>query len=68
MKLSQGLAALALCQSLAFAQLERFFDDDVYPFLPEYGPQPNPPYMMDNQENYYGVAPDQGPSWPQPRP
>ncbi|KAI1755067.1 pectin lyase fold/virulence factor [Xylaria castorea] len=31
-----------------------------YPIVPSYGPQPGPAYMVDNQHNYYHVAPDKG--------
>lgn len=28
--------------------------------VPKYGAQPGPDYMVDNTNNYYGVAPDKG--------
>ncbi|TRX89679.1 hypothetical protein FHL15_009429 [Xylaria flabelliformis] len=31
-----------------------------YPLVPNFGPQPGPAYMVDNQHNYYHVAPDKG--------
>ncbi|KAM7208230.1 Pectate lyase superfamily domain containing protein [Naviculisporaceae sp. PSN 640] len=37
-----------------------FTPSDNYPNLPDYGPQPNPPYMVDNQNNFFNVAPDNG--------
>ncbi|OIW23586.1 pectin lyase-like protein, partial [Coniochaeta ligniaria NRRL 30616] len=33
---------------------------DRYPHVPDYGPQPNIAYMVDNQHNYYKSAPDKG--------
>ncbi|KFX87604.1 hypothetical protein V490_08138, partial [Pseudogymnoascus sp. VKM F-3557] len=39
---------------------EFLYSSEDYPDVPEYGPQPNPPYMVDNQKNYYKVAPDKG--------
>ncbi|KFY05268.1 hypothetical protein O988_00131 [Pseudogymnoascus sp. VKM F-3808] len=44
------------------------YSSPKYPAVPFYGPQPNAPYMVDNTDNYYHVAPDKGkqngPSWP----
>jgi hypothetical protein len=54
------LWVLAVGLGLVAIQAELFYDLDQYPLVPEYGPQPNPPYMMDNQKNYYKVAPDKG--------
>ncbi|KAI0150178.1 glycoside hydrolase family 55 protein [Xylariaceae sp. FL1272] len=35
-------------------------DSDHFPHVPSYGPQPNPSYMVDDQHNYFGTAPDKG--------
>lgn len=61
-----GLVIVIMGLSLGSAQTMNhlFYNEEDYPLIPEYGPQPNPPYMMDNQENYYNVAPDKG----EPRP
>ncbi|OBT61060.1 hypothetical protein VE03_09163 [Pseudogymnoascus sp. 23342-1-I1] len=45
---------------LVAAQSELNYSSEDYPDIPEYGPQPNPPYMVDNQNNYYEAAPDKG--------
>ncbi|KAK8091314.1 glucan 1- 3-beta-glucosidase [Apiospora phragmitis] len=31
-----------------------------FPSVPDYGPQPNPPYMVDNRHNYFNSSPDKG--------
>lgn len=56
----RSLWALVGGLGLAAAQEELFYDADQYPLIPNYGPLPNPSYMMDNQKNYYKVAPDKG--------
>ncbi|KEY63859.1 hypothetical protein S7711_10046 [Stachybotrys chartarum IBT 7711] len=38
----------------------QYADPERYPRVPDYGPQPGPDYMVDNQNNYYGTAPDKG--------
>lgn len=56
----KSLWALAGGLSIVAIQAELLYVPDQYPLVPRYGPQPNPPYMMDNQQNYYKVAPDKG--------
>ncbi|EEH35016.2 glucan 1,3-beta-glucosidase [Paracoccidioides lutzii Pb01] len=46
--------------SLVAAQASLLYDPARFPNIPSYGPQPNPPYMVDNQYNYFKVAPDRG--------
>ncbi|EER43715.1 exo-beta-1,3-glucanase [Histoplasma capsulatum H143] len=46
--------------SLVAGQANLLYDPAKYPNLPSYGPQPNPPYMVDNQYNYFKTAPDKG--------
>ncbi|RYC61691.1 hypothetical protein CHU98_g4510 [Xylaria longipes] len=57
-----------LAQFLYVSASWKYADPEKYPDVPEYGPQPNPPYMVDNTKNYYKVAPDKGtsngPVWP----
>ncbi|KAM0321647.1 hypothetical protein ACHAQA_010003 [Verticillium albo-atrum] len=66
----KSLWALIGGLGLVSSQVERFYDLEQYPFIPEYGPLPNAPYMVDNQKNYYKVAPDKGeqngPGWLDP--
>ncbi|KAI1424015.1 pectin lyase fold/virulence factor [Xylaria sp. FL1777] len=38
----------------------QYANPERYPMVPSYGPQPGPAYMVDNQHNYYHVAPDKG--------
>jgi hypothetical protein len=38
----------------------QYADPQRYPGVPSYGPKPGPDYMVDNQNNYYGKAPDKG--------
>ncbi|PGH19016.1 hypothetical protein AJ79_00050 [Helicocarpus griseus UAMH5409] len=45
---------------LVVGRPELLYEPARYPDVPEYGPQPNPPYMVDNQHNYFKTAPDKG--------
>ncbi|KAI0810214.1 pectate lyase superfamily protein-domain-containing protein [Xylaria sp. FL0064] len=54
------LLLLLLLQYTYVAAHWKYADPKIYPHLPDYGPQPNPPYMVDNTKNYYHVAPDKG--------
>ncbi|KAF6804707.1 glucan 1,3-beta-glucosidase [Colletotrichum sojae] len=56
----RSLWALVAGLGLVTAQEELFYDADQYPLIPNYGPLPGPSYMVDNQKNYYKVAPDKG--------
>ncbi|KAI0903317.1 glycoside hydrolase family 55 protein [Ustulina deusta] len=60
-----GLLVLGFPLQLASAQWKNP-DPNRFPNLPS--PQPNPPYMVDNQHNYFKTAPDKGkqngPTWP----
>lgn len=51
---------LLLLQCIYVAARWKYADPKVYPHIPDHGPQPNPPYMVDNTKNYYHVAPDKG--------
>ncbi|KAK1974041.1 pectate lyase superfamily protein-domain-containing protein [Colletotrichum cereale] len=50
-----GALASALLSAAALVE-----DFDNYRNVPDYGPQPNAPYMVDNQNNYFKTAPDKG--------
>ncbi|RWA06956.1 hypothetical protein EKO27_g8145 [Xylaria grammica] len=51
---------LPLLHCLYASAAWKYSDPEKYPNVPYYGPQPNPPYMVDNTNNYYEVAPDKG--------
>ncbi|ODH53683.1 hypothetical protein GX48_00101 [Paracoccidioides brasiliensis] len=55
-----SLGVLLGLLSFAVGQGDLLYDPAKYPDLPKYGPQTNPPYMVDNQHNYFKVAPDKG--------
>ncbi|OAX83696.1 hypothetical protein ACJ72_01943 [Emergomyces africanus] len=46
--------------SLVAGQANLLYDPAKFPNIPNYGPQPNPSYMVDNQYNYFKTAPDKG--------
>ncbi|KAI0537760.1 pectate lyase superfamily protein-domain-containing protein [Xylaria digitata] len=64
MAIGQGIRVrfllLFLLQCLYASAAWKYSDKKKYPNVPDYGPQPNPPYMVDNTHNYYKVAPDKG--------
>ncbi|KAI1159223.1 pectate lyase superfamily protein-domain-containing protein [Nemania serpens] len=57
---STRMLLLLLLQCIYVAAYWKYADPKAYPHIPDNGPQPNPPYMVDNTKNYYHVAPDKG--------
>ncbi|KAI0443520.1 pectin lyase fold/virulence factor [Xylaria telfairii] len=55
-----GSSPFMFLLALLFAATQWSLAWAAYPLVPDYGPQPAPAYMVDNQHNYYHAAPDKG--------